>query len=326
MTTARAATVVIMLTAGAAIAEVTVSSIITMQDVQAAYDAKQWAECLKKISTMMPQASPQDKITLLSLKAECLLGQKSGSLAADNFAALATMHMSKTAKDVKAAATAKATSELIRVSQMASGDLVYVPKIGKDRTALSIVDPAARQTAMKAYFTDQQVAAQDGIKALGSNMSMQAVLDFAPKLIELGKVEMAVTGDDKQTMTMQKDLALKMKNGMDAYISNSSKSVDNIARSAATLAPARMSGVQSGGNGVGQRGQRMVVGPQVAKGLTEQDKQKLQEMVTDLQKIQTDAKPLALTLGMEADYYKAEVASVGTLRTRIDALLSGKYK
>jgi len=323
------AAVLVLAIAGVANAEVTVTTIVTMQDVQADYDAKQWAECLAKIAKLLPFASPQDKIPLLSMKAESLLGQKSTAQAADAFATLATAYMGKATKDVKAAATAKATSEMIRVSQKTDEDMVYVPKVGKNRAALSIIDPATRPAALSAYFTDQQVATQDGIKAMGKNMSSETVLSFAPKLVELGKVELAVTGDDKQTVMMQKDLALQVKTGMATYVSNSSKSVDNIVKSATTMVAAPRQQPNTGAvtkTGRGNAGNTQQPQQQVMKGLSDQDKSNLQAIAASLQKISTNARPLASTLGMEADYYKAEVASAATLNARVSAVLSGKFQ
>ena len=322
----------IMTMAVAVNAQVTVSSIVTVQDVQADYDAKQWAECLKKISQVMPQASPQERTTLLSLRAECLLGQKSMIPAADAFATLATAY-AKTTKDVKAEATAKATSEMIRVAQRAGGgadeDLVYVPKWGKDRVAISIVNPATRPAAMQKYFTDQMVATQDSIKNM--NFTTQTVLDLAPRLNDLSKVELAVTGDDQQTTAMQKDLALKMKTGITAYVSNSNKAVDSIAKSATTMVPAPVRtqpgfGVQKGNQGNQKTSSGGGPQPQVMRGLSEQDIQKLNTMLADLQKFSSSARLLAASLGVDADYYKTEIAATTTLRKRIDAVLSGKFR
>ena len=85
-------------------------------------------------------------------------------------------------------------------------------------------------------------------------------------------------------------------------------------------------GIQKGNQGNQKTGGNSGPQPQVMRGLTEQDVQKLNTILADLQKFSSSAGQLAVSLGMDANYYKPEVAAAATLRTRIDAVLRGKFR
>jgi hypothetical protein len=309
---------VVLFLQGAAIADVSITPILTIKDAQADYTAGNYPACLQKIATMVPVAAVADKPALFALKGECLIAQKQATAASEAFLAASSAYT--TAKDKKNAAVTRATADVIRNST----DFNYTPKTGKDKNPLTINDPAQRPAALTAFYNDQAAATLEAKKALGAGNtpprpSLPDIQAFAPKLQTLEIYEMAATGDDAKTLAMQKALATQAKNEIAAFVNSSNTKVDTIAAAAATKVPIPGTG--------GKGGKNKAATPQQTKekGLTEPERNSLNDLLATADKIPPAAKSLVPALNTDADFFNSEIASTSALKKKIDALLAEKF-
>ena len=250
-----------------------------------------------------------------ALKGECLLQEKN-SEAADIFEAAAKAYPDKDVKktkdgkpgkSTKEAATDAATSELIRKS----ADWQYTPKTGKDKTALPIVDAAARPAALKALYADDLAADEAQAKPLlTGSPSLPSVVDFAPKLHDLDMVALAVGDDDAAVVKLQKDLAGSAKKHIDAAVTQMNQQTDAASADAGKMLQ------QTTGTG---RNRRTTSKP---KGLTDTERSNLGNDLATAGQIPPWLKTLQTALDTDDNYFQQETTNVQSLKTKIQGVLS----
>ncbi len=131
-----------------------------------------------------PPPSAADRAVLLSLRGECLLQQKEGLQAAQAFEGAA-----EAAPDKTDSAVAYATSQVIK----RSANYAYKPATGKDRTPLPIQKKEKRGPALAAMFADELAKLTGSYEAALKQTEAQNVLDFAPAIASLMKLELGST-------------------------------------------------------------------------------------------------------------------------------------
>jgi len=174
-----------------------------MEGAKADYAAGQYQPCLMKISRLlaMPDSKknlPQ-RYDLFMLRGECLLQLKSGMVADDAFRAAATVL--KDSDDTKKIADAEATAILIK----ASAGLKYQPR-DKSAEPIDIVDKESRKKAMQALYDDRMTLFKPKVEAAIQSTNLVPIHELVPAMTDLYMLELALTGETKQTLALGKEL------------------------------------------------------------------------------------------------------------------------
>jgi hypothetical protein len=175
----------------------------TLESAQADFASGQYRPCLQKIAQVlaMPESKrnlPQ-RYDLFMLRGECLLQLKSAEIADDAFHAAAMVV--KDSGDIKKIADAEAMAILIK----ASSGLKYQPKTGGAQP-IDIVDKESRQKAMAALFDDRMAQFKPKVEAAVQSTNLVPIHELVPAMTDLFMLEVAVTGESKQTLALGKDL------------------------------------------------------------------------------------------------------------------------
>jgi hypothetical protein len=175
----------------------------TLASAQADFAKGEYRPCLQKIAQVlaMPESkrNPQERYDLFMLRGECLLQLKSADIADDTFHSAATVL--KGSDEMKKIADAEAVAILIK----ASPGLKYTPRTAGAQP-IDIVNPESRKAALQALFDDRLTVFKPKAVAANQSTNLVPIHELVPAINDLFLVELALTGETKQTLALGKEL------------------------------------------------------------------------------------------------------------------------
>jgi len=286
----------------------------TQAQIVATYDKKEYQECLKQLAQVLPltgkAAEGYDRFALLNIKGECLLQTKQKDPAGYAFAEAA-----KATKNDKDAATALATSLLIKRSEING----YKPKTGDNHDLVPIVDPAARPAALSALWNDERSVAADRVKDATRGKSLPGIANAAKSLSGLDVLELAATSTTAKTEAMAKSLADHAGTVIDSALDADDKSIAAIEKSAKEYIEIVVDDIDPRTKKKIQRKER------VQKGLSDQDKRKLEEIVDTSIKISSAVQDLQRLFGKAGAGLKTHDDHAGSVKKKAREVLTYRY-
>jgi hypothetical protein len=224
----------------------------SFDDAKADFAAGQYQACLAKISRLLsPGISKPDPMTrydLLMLRGECMMQMKQPMMAADTYdSAYSTM---KTQGDVQRAAAAKAMVVLIKASSAGT----YKPRAATSNgtDAIDIIAPESRQKAMLAMLDDRVKQLSPDIDKALKGTSLLPIQKLLPAVWDMYCLELAATGDTKQTLTLLQTLGEHARGLIGGELNRLGTRVQQLNDMARE--PTLVSGSRATGDSIGYRG------------------------------------------------------------------------
>jgi hypothetical protein len=278
----------------------------TLASAQADFAAGQYRPCLQKVAAVlaMPESKRNlpDRYQLFMLRGECLLQLRSPELADDAFHSAATVL--KDPADIQKVAIAESTATLVK----ASSGLKYQPK-APGEPAIDIVDPESRKKAMIALFDDRMAQFKPKVIAANQSTNLVPIHELVPAMTDLYMLELAVSGESKQTLALGKELgghARDLINGALKQITDRIQDLNMLANEPST-------------------GTLQQIG---YRGLTTPERDELRSLANELVKIEevsTRARQMARQMGGEPAAWDAILADVADAKQLAQKTYDRRY-
>lgn len=291
----------------------------TQEDIQKAFDAKDYAGVLEKLGRVLPlkgdAAAPYDRYELLILKGESHLRLKQLKSAGDAFAAAA-----KETKEDDKAAIARATQRVLRE---AKGTEVrrHVPKRGEKLVSADLIDPDHRADAFKIVYDDLRTVAQPKVKAALRSESLQQIDDALKSIADLRDLEIASSGGDTENLATQQELSERGKHLIEKELGRMQKDVADIRDNANQIVREKI--IES--TSLTGRNPDSTSVMTVRRGISKEDRVHLETIMADCKRAIETSKALARATGgteEDADKLVEQAKDIGRVAERV---LRAKY-
>lgn len=303
---------------------------LTEKQLVQAYRARQFPLLMKEIFRIRNDPTVlrnYDKFNLLLLAAETSLQLKNPTNGMQLFKESAKIAPDERKRDIVLATVMllERSHDLKYVSKTADDNGQLLPgKLGRGGAGLagagriSLLDLGKRPAALHALFLDELAAANSLVEQVSKMTTMKAAEPAFKSLEDLAIAETAVQGEPAEA----KKLEQKMAQQVGLLITNSLKQMATTARKADALAQ-RLVPAESNPGGVNMAG-RGASDPSSymrARGLTRQEADELNGMVTTCEQVDGECQKIAGRLHVEGDFFKSVVADAATTKETITAVL-----
>ena len=262
----------------------------------------EYRAALQKIATLLAppkEPLPADRYALLMLKAECQLQLKDRLGAAITFKSAA-----KAAGDVAQLAEARANAMVVERSSSGT----YTPAFAIGESPIDVLNPESRKKAMARLQQEIWTKNKADLDQAMRSDTLPPIERVFSAVAEAYCLELATTGEAKQTGPAMRELGTRAFRLMDAEISRGARAIDGLTQLA------------NSAQGYGYVG--WAASP---RGLVPAERNQLREIGTYLTKIQARAREYreaAARLGGDAQKWDTLVAAVTDALAEAEALAS----